>query len=856
MPPTTASWRLRPASAERLLPPASGCSTTTTSSRSRSCSSARTCPPHYGVELPRLVGGRVRATSRASTRPCSLSSRTPTRASTRSTCSRFIDGYQEVAPLTIGEVWAIPIMLRIGARREPAPALRARSCCRMRAEKSADAWAERLVLAGAGRLRRPCRRCSVELDAGTRGTFAPAFFVRLVQRLGELETGGESVNAWLEHRLSADGIVLETAAAAAQQEQAANQVSIANSITSIRLLDALRLARVLRAASRRRGRAARGPRAHLRRDGLREPRPVPPRGRGASRAAPTTREIEVAEAIVELARRRAVASTPPTTCAATSAGGSSTRAATRSSARSATAAQKRERFYRGPLCATTALFYWGTLSRAHGGAARAAGAVRARPRAPASWQIALLLAARAHPAVRARARDRQPARVARSSRPKRLPKLDFRRPVDDVAPHARRGAGAAVVGRSRRSEVIEHLEIAYLANRDPNIALRAARRLEGARRGHPARRRRRSSRPPVRGISELNERYEAEHGVRPFHLLVRARRFNESEGVWMGWERKRGALLELVREMRGRPDTTFSTKLGDSAFRRSCTFVITLDADTSCRATGRASSSRRSRTRSTARAGSPGEPRVRARLRARAAARGHDAAGLASAAGSPRCTRDRPASTRTRARSPTPTRTSSARARSPARASSRSTCSTACSKAASPRTRCSRHDLVEGSFLRTALASDIEVLDDYPANYLAAASRLHRWVRGDWQTLPWLRPRVPDATGADAAQPALGAAPLEDHRQPAPLARARRRPLALFVARLAAPAGRGAVVAAAHGRSSCFFPAVLLARRLDGLPARARSASRRRRRRCSRDFVDRLAARRCSRSRRCPTRRG
>ena len=67
------------------------------------------------------------------------------------------------------------------------------------------------------------------------------------------------------------------------------------------------------------------------------------------------------------------------------------------------------------------------------------------------------------------------------------------------------------------------------------------------------------------------------------------------------------------------------------------------------------------------------------------------------------------------------------------------------------------HDLVEGSFLRTGLASDIEVLDDYPANYLAAASRLHRWVRGDWQTLPWLGERVPDGSGADRAQPAVDA---------------------------------------------------------------------------------------------------
>ena len=57
------------------------------------------------------------------------------------------------------------------------------------------------------------------------------------------------------------------------------------------------------------------------------------------------------------------------------------------------------------------------------------------------------------------------------------------------------------------------------------------------------------------------------------------------------------------------------------------------------------------------------------------------------------------------------------------------------------------HDLVEGAFLRTGLASDIEVIDDYPANYLSSMKRMHRWVRGDWQTIVWLFPGVRDEDG-------------------------------------------------------------------------------------------------------------
>ena len=48
------------------------------------------------------------------------------------------------------------------------------------------------------------------------------------------------------------------------------------------------------------------------------------------------------------------------------------------------------------------------------------------------------------------------------------------------------------------------------------------------------------------------------------------------------------------------------------------------------------------------------------------------------------------------------------------------------------------HDLFEGIFARAGLASDIEVVEEFPARYDVAARRHHRWARGDWQLLPWL----------------------------------------------------------------------------------------------------------------------
>jgi len=55
------------------------------------------------------------------------------------------------------------------------------------------------------------------------------------------------------------------------------------------------------------------------------------------------------------------------------------------------------------------------------------------------------------------------------------------------------------------------------------------------------------------------------------------------------------------------------------------------------------------------------------------------------------------------------------------------------------------HDLFEGIFARAALASDIELFDDFPSKYTVYSKRLHRWVRGDWQLLPWIRKDIPDS---------------------------------------------------------------------------------------------------------------
>ncbi|MDQ3515250.1 MAG: hypothetical protein M3403_00540, partial [Gemmatimonadota bacterium] len=77
-------------------------------------------------------------------------------------------------------------------------------------------------------------------------------------------------------------------------------------------------------------------------------------------------------------------------------------------------------------------------------------------------------------------------------------------------------------------------------------------------------------------IDQLNERY----GAGRFFFFHRERRWNPGERRWMGWERKRGKLAEFNRLLRGASDTSFVVTHGDTSMLRSVRFVITLDSDT------------------------------------------------------------------------------------------------------------------------------------------------------------------------------------------------------------------------------------------------------------------------------------
>ena len=72
------------------------------------------------------------------------------------------------------------------------------------------------------------------------------------------------------------------------------------------------------------------------------------------------------------------------------------------------------------------------------------------------------------------------------------------------------------------------------------------------------------------------------------------------------------------------------------------------------------------------------------------------------------------------------------------------------------------HDLIEGAHVGVALASDIELFENLPLNYVSYCQRQHRWIRGDWQIAPWILPRVPAASGKPEPNPLTHGQPVAD----------------------------------------------------------------------------------------------
>ncbi len=290
----------------------------------------------------------------------------------------------------------------------------------------------------------------------------------------------------------------------------------------------------------------------------------------------------------------------------------------------------------------------------------------------------------------------------------------------------------------------EKLEVHYLANPDPALRFALLTDFADADAAHQPEDDA-YVRAALDAIAALNLRYAA-NGPPRFFLFHRRRKWNPVQGRWMGWERKRGKLDEFNRLLRGDHGTSYEICSGDPNTLPHIRYVITLDVDTVL-----------PRDAAHRLVGTIAHPLNAAQFDAQ---QGRVVAGYGVL--QPRISFHIPAANR------------SLFTRIWAASAGIDPYSAAVSDVyqdlfgtgsftgkgiydvdafiaavgdAFPDNRILSHDLIEGNFARCGLVTDIELFDDFPARYHAYSRREHRWVRGDWQLLPWLGRRVPSPSG-------------------------------------------------------------------------------------------------------------
>ncbi len=327
--------------------------------------------------------------------------------------------------------------------------------------------------------------------------------------------------------------------------------------------------------------------------------------------------------------------------------------------------------------------------------------------------------------------------------PRRLPRLDFLGGVPE-------GARTMVVvptlltSVERVGELLEHLEVLALGNLDPRIHFAILSDFSDA----PALELPRDTEilaAARAGVLALNARHSEGRGDR-FYLVHRVRQWNPREGVFMGWERKRGKLEEWNRLLRGATDTSFSVEAGDAGIFAAVRYCITLDSDTRL--------PRDAAKKLIGIAAHPlnqpyFDPRLGRVTEGYGILQPRVSVTMASAAGS-LFARLYAGHTGV---DPYTTAVSDTYQDLFAEGSFTGKglydvdAFVTALEGRVPENALLSHDLFEGLYARTALVTDIEVVDDYPASVLAHARRQHRWVRGDWQILCWLFPIVPTRSG-------------------------------------------------------------------------------------------------------------
>ena len=684
-------------------------------------------PWGYLVQLPRIANGSMAGYPRVYGLCLDYLRHTDARVDL-GTLAEYVVAYQRVASMTIGEIWAVPIMLRLGLTLIVGAL--AGSEAHAQDRELADSWADRLIVDADDE---PRLKGTLEQLAASDTQFTAGFLVQLLKRVREHDAPLLPVVDWIHGRCEALGTTPDELTRREHLRQAADHVSVGNAITGMRAIGALDWTQFFGLTS--------GVEAVL----MQDPCGAYPQMDEASRdrcrhaverLARRSRfdEREVAEKALALAK--AGQANPEHPAEAHLGHYLLERGRRRLQAEIGYRPSWSERLRR-PIHENPTGFYLGALSLLVGALCLGATNVLST-RSGSLWSGALLTLLFALPASEL-ALSLLHALIVFVFPPKLLPKLAF----DDGIPDAHRTlvvVPCLLESRAGIAQLLEDLEVRALANADPNLYFALVTDFvdsSGAETEDDAQ----LLQLTTAGVAALNER---SGGAERYFLLHRRRMPNAVEGRFMGWERKRGKLEELNHLLRGATDTTFSVVTASRELLLSIRYVITLDADTELprdvakRLVG-------------AMAHPQNRPVFDARRQRVVQGYGIIQPRVGTLPNSSRRSRFARLFAGVPGIDPYTTAVSDVYQDLFGEGSfvGKGIYDVDAFQAALagrvPENRMLSHDLFEGSFARSALATDIEVLDEQPATYEVVASRAHRWLRGDWQLLPWLWFAVPCA---------------------------------------------------------------------------------------------------------------
>ncbi|SLM62712.1 MULTISPECIES: glycoside hydrolase family 94 protein [Dickeya] len=650
--------------------------------------------------------------------------------------SGYISAYQQVTPLTLGEIWALPGMLRLALIEN----LRRVSVDVVNAQQErtlANHWVTRIFACAENT---PADLIMVIADlARSRPVLSSAFVAELVRRLQGRGNMLAVPLSWIEQRLAEQGVTTDALIYRFNQQLAASKMSVSNSIAGLRLLGETNWADFAEATSVVEQQLRLDP------DGTYPLMHFDTRDHYRHLIETLARDSHVSEQDVAcrvLALAQATApNTPGRHIGYYLMGEGRPQLDALFSARVSLRSRLRQRcgqrpllLWLGSLCVVTTALTAGTGYEALQQGAGGLLILIILPLIVVSSQLAIGLLSEA---------------VTRLSTPRPLPRMDF---SAVIAPDA---ATMVVIpcllnGRESVSDLITRLEVCWLGNPSDHLCFALLTDFtDSAAEASPENNA--LLEQALAQMRDLNRRYPAS---RPrFYLLHRTPEWNAPQGVWMGYERKRGKLALLNHWLR-QPDAQFSSVAGlpPGQLPARIKYVITLDADTVL--------PRDTAHKLIATLAHPLNLPVYDPVRQRVV-KGYGILQPGLAEEIPRHGQGRYAALRSRVPGNNPYSMMSSdiyqdlfgEGSFVGKGIYDVDIFVQATKDSCPDNLVLSHDLLEGCYARSGLLSEVLLYEQHPNNYLSDVARRTRWIRGDWQLLNWLKPRVRKADNREDKNP-------------------------------------------------------------------------------------------------------